>query len=58
MSNRRDYLKKVSAGEADISLKGVTSGMSDRSTSPLIGITDGAAPYKTLTLPANRELHT
>jgi len=40
MSNRRDFLKKVSAGAAAVSLTGVTSGMSARSYSRIIGAND------------------
>lgn len=40
MSNRREFLKKVSAGAAGVSLAGVTSGMSARSYSKIIGAND------------------
>jgi len=40
MSNRREFLKKVSAGAAGVSLAGVTSGMSARSYSRIIGAND------------------
>jgi predicted dehydrogenase len=40
MSNRRDFLKKVSAGAAAVSIAGVTSGMSARSYSRIIGAND------------------
>lgn len=40
MSNRREFLKKVSAGAAAVSLAGVTSGMSARSYTRIIGAND------------------
>ena len=40
MNNRRDFLKKVSAGAAAVSIAGVTSGMSARSYSRIIGAND------------------
>lgn len=40
MSNRREFLKKVSAGAAAVSLAGVTSGMSARSYSRIVGAND------------------
>lgn len=40
MTNRRDFLKKISTGTAAVSLAGVTSGMSARSYSRIIGAND------------------
>jgi hypothetical protein len=40
MNNRRDFIKKVSAGAAAVSLAGVASGMSARSYSRIIGAND------------------
>ena len=40
MTNRREFLKKVSAGAAAVSLAGVTTGMSARSYSRIIGAND------------------
>jgi predicted dehydrogenase len=40
MNNRREFLKKVSAGAAGVTLAGVSSGMSARSYSRIIGSND------------------
>jgi predicted dehydrogenase len=40
MNNRREFLKKVSAGAAAVSLAGVSSGMTARSYSRIIGAND------------------
>jgi predicted dehydrogenase len=40
MNNRREFLKKVSAGAAGVTLAGVSSGMSARSYSRIIGAND------------------